>query len=47
MKPNAGTTTGTMVPFRRPDGQELQGYLAKPEKPEARRLSSSFRNGGA
>lgn len=34
MKPNAGTTTGTMVPFRRPDGQELQGYLAKPEKPE-------------
>lgn len=25
-------TQGTMVSFRRPDGGELQGYLAKPEK---------------
>ncbi len=26
------TQTGSMVSFRRPDGQELQGYLATPEK---------------
>src|ERR1700722_11489363 len=26
------TTTGSMVTFQRPDGQELQGYLATPEK---------------
>jgi len=28
------TTTASMVTFRRPDGQELQGYLATPDKPE-------------
>jgi carboxymethylenebutenolidase len=28
------TTMGSMVAFRRPDGQELQGYLATPEKAE-------------
>lgn len=26
------TTPGSMITFRRPDGQEVQGYLAKPEK---------------
>ena len=30
MKP----TTGSMVTFNRPDGQQLQGYLATPDKPE-------------
>lgn len=25
-------TTGSMVTFRRPDGQEVQGYLARPEQ---------------
>ncbi|SIT36861.1 Carboxymethylenebutenolidase [Paraburkholderia piptadeniae] len=28
------TTTGSMITFRRPDGQELQGYLATPDKPD-------------
>jgi carboxymethylenebutenolidase len=27
-------TPGTMVTFRRPDGQDVQGYLAKPQKLE-------------
>lgn len=27
--------TGSMATFRRPDGQELQGYLASPETPHA------------
>ena len=27
-------SAGSMVTFSRPDGQQLQGYLAKPEKPE-------------
>ena len=27
-------TSGSMIKFRRPDGQELQGYLATPEKTE-------------
>ncbi|WP_063553138.1 dienelactone hydrolase family protein [Burkholderia territorii] len=27
-------TSGSMIAFRRPDGQELQGYLATPEKTE-------------
>ena len=26
--------SGSMITFRRPDGQELQGYLARPEKTE-------------
>jgi carboxymethylenebutenolidase len=30
MKP----TAGSMISFRRPDGQEVQGYLATPQKPE-------------
>ncbi|MGV2289247.1 dienelactone hydrolase family protein [Trinickia sp. YCB016] len=30
MKP----TAGSMITFQRPDGQQLQGYLATPEKPE-------------
>jgi carboxymethylenebutenolidase len=30
MKP----TPGSMISFQRPDGQQLQGYLATPEKPE-------------
>ena len=30
MKP----TAGSMISFQRPDGQQLQGYLATPEKPE-------------
>lgn len=25
---------GSMISFKRPDGQELQGYLAKPAKTE-------------
>jgi carboxymethylenebutenolidase len=28
------TTPGSMITFRRPDGKEVQGYLAKPEKTE-------------
>jgi carboxymethylenebutenolidase len=28
------TTTGSAITFRRPDGQEIQGYLATPEKIE-------------
>lgn len=27
-------TSGSMITFRRPDGQELQGYLATPAKTE-------------
>ncbi len=27
-------TTGSMITFRRPDGQDVPGYLAKPEKLE-------------
>lgn len=28
------THTGSMVSFKRPDGQDVQGYLASPERPE-------------
>jgi carboxymethylenebutenolidase len=28
------TTPGSMITFRRPDGQEVQGYLARPDKTE-------------
>lgn len=38
---------GSMITFKRPDGQELQGYLAKPAKAEAPRALSSSRSGGA
>jgi carboxymethylenebutenolidase len=27
-------TAGSMITFRRPDGKDVQGYLAKPSKPE-------------
>lgn len=27
-------TTGSMITFNRPDGMEVQGYLARPQKPE-------------
>lgn len=37
---------GSMISFKRPDGQELQGYLARPEQEAARPAWSSSRSGG-
>ena len=33
-------TTGSMITFSRPDGKDVQGYLASPHKQRARLPSS-------